>query len=465
MQSLFSLQDVLEIIQGRLINLSEKKEIFLSPSQICTDTRKIKKGDLFLALKGERFEGKDFVSEAYRKGAIGAIVDDPCLNPSSNFFLIQVSNTLEALQKLAKFYRQKLSIPLIAITGSNGKTTVKELVAHILSTCYLVGKSQGNFNNQIGVPLSILQFSPQCELGVLELGMNQPGEIEILSRIAQPNIGVITNIHHSHIGFMGSLEKIAKAKAEMIPLLNRNEENYLILNQDDPWIEFFQKRAICRIVTFGINRQADFKAQNIRDEGNRVEFNIVFSGGETIPVNFPSPGLFNVYNVLAALAACSVFKVPSSIVKKAVESFSPPPLHYQIEKCGKYNIFNDSYNANPESMRSALYTLNRLNGGRKIAVLGDMLELGEYSFSLHQDVGRFAASIGINAIFACGRFAPAIVSGAEEAGLKDSFCFDNKEALLDRLLSYIKHGDWLLIKGSRETRMEDLINMLKAAVE
>ena len=464
MKSFFSLHELLEVTQGRLINLSEKKRILLSPSQICTDTRKIKKGDLFLALKGERFDGEDFVDEAYRKGAIGAIVNNFCFSLPSDFFLIRVNDTLKALQSIAKFYRQKLSIPLIGVTGSNGKTTVKELIAHILSTCYQVGKSKGNFNNQIGLPLSILQFLPEYQIGVLELGMNQPGEIKILSKIAQPNVGVITNIHHSHIGMMGTIEKIARAKAEMIPFLNRNEDNYLVLNEDDPWTGFFRKMATCRIITFGINKKANFRAGNINDEGGRIRFNLLISEKEKIPFNFPSPGIFNVYNVLAAIAVCSIFKVPFSTMSKAVKGFSPPPLHYQIEKCGEYNIFNDSYNANPESMRSALSTLMRLNGGRKIAILGDMLELGEYSFSLHQDLGKFAASVGVNAIFAYGRFAPAVASGAEKAGLKDSFCFESKEALFDRLLSYIKSGDWLLVKGSRKTKMEDLISMLKAFV-
>jgi len=460
MESYFSLQEILKAIQGRLINLSEDKRIFIHPSEICTDTRTIKKGDFFVALKGKKFDGNDFVLDAYKKGARAAIVNRPSLPLPDNFFVVQVNDTLKALQEIAKFYRERLSLPLIAITGSNGKTTVKELVAHILSGRYLIGKSFGNFNNQVGVPLSILKISPRHQAGVLELGMNQPGEIRMLSRIVQPNIGVITNVQRSHLGFFGSVKKIAQAKAEIIPFLNRDRNNYLVLNQDSPWVNFFQKQAICKIITFGIKKGGDFKAHNIQDRGERVKFDIVFHR-ENATIDLPLPGLFNVYNALAASAVCFILGLSLSEIKKAIETFSPPPLRCQIQRYGKYNILNDCYNANPDSMKSALCVLERLKGGRKIAILGDMLELGKDSASLHQSVGEFAASLKIDALFAYGRFSLDLVRGARKKGLKDTFFFKDKKDLLDKLLSYVNHGDWLLVKGSRETRMEELIEMLK----
>lgn len=464
MENYFSLQEMLEVIWGRLINLCEDEEVFISPSQICTDTRDVKKGDLFLALKGENFDGHDFVVEAHKKGARGAIVTDPSLPLSNNFFLVQVRDTLKALQELAKFYRHRLLIPLIAITGSNGKTTVKELVARIISTRHLTFKSQGNFNNQIGVPLSILGINAGHGAAVLELGMNQPGEIGILSRVAQPNIGVITNVHSSHLGPLGTVANIARAKAEMIPFLNRSRENHLVLNEDDPWSRFFRKKAICKVVTFAVNSQADFKACNVKDEGAQVKFDLLSFGSESVSIRLPFPGVFNVYNVLAASTVCSILGFSLPEIKKAVETFSPPPLHYQIEQCGEYNILNDCYNANPESMKSALYTLKNLKGGRKVAILGDMLELGERSAFLHESLGEFAASLNIDALFTCGRFATYVVEGAKKRGLKDSFCFEHKKSLLEELLNYINCGDWLLFKGSRNTHMEKLITMLKDSV-
>ncbi|MBE0478497.1 UDP-N-acetylmuramoyl-tripeptide--D-alanyl-D-alanine ligase [Candidatus Aerophobetes bacterium] len=465
MVSNFPLQDVLEVTWGRLINLSENKKVSLSPSQICTDTRDIKKGDFFLALKGKNFDGNDFVLEAYKKGALGAIVSNPVLPLSNNFFLVQVNDTVRALQEIAKFYRHKLQIPLIGVTGSNGKTTVKELTARILSTHYRVFKSYGNVNNQIGVPLSILKITPCHQMAVLELGMNRSGEIKTLSRIVQPEIGIITNVHSSHLGYLGNIADIARAKAEIIPFLNRNKENYLILNKDDAWFDFFKKKATCKVLTFGIKSEAHLRASNIKDEGKQIKFDISSYDGEKVSVNLSFPGLCNVYNVLAASCAGVIFGLSLHRIKEAIESFLPPPLHYKVEQCGECNILNDCYNANPESMKSALWTLINLKGRKKIAILGDMLELGEYSTSLHRSLGDFAASLGIDALFTYGRFAADVASAARKKGLKDCFSFEDKETLVKVLLSYIKRGDCLLVKGSRETKMEDVISMLKNQLE
>lgn len=461
MSDYFSLQEMLEVTQGRLINLSEDKRIYLSPSRISTDTRKLKKGDFYLALEGERFNGNDFVLEAHRKGAIGAMTNNPPLPLSNNFFIVQVPDTLKALHNLAKFYRQKLALSMVGITGSNGKTTVKELTAHILSTCYSVAKSEGNLNNQIGVPLSILQFSSRHQVGVLELGMNHPGEISNLSRIVQPNIGVITNIHHSHVGFLRNMEGIARAKAEMIPFLNKCRNNYLILNADCMWTESFRTRATCRVLTFGMEKGAEFKAENVNDEGEKINFRILFPSGEKIEVNFPHPGLFNVYNILAVSAVSFILNVPVQTIKIAVENFTPPSLHCSLERYGGCTILNDCYNANPESMESALCSLKKLKGKRKIAILADMLELGEYSSMLHRRVGRFAAHLGIDALFSWGEFSEDTVEGAKNAGLKNVFCFNSKGELLDQILAYIKSGDCLLVKGSRRMQMEEIVEVLK----
>jgi UDP-N-acetylmuramoyl-tripeptide--D-alanyl-D-alanine ligase len=210
-----------------------------------------------------------------------------------------------------------------------------------------------------------------------------------------------------------------------------------------------------------MDRKANFRAQTMKDEGEKVIFDLLFPGGEKLTFSLPFPGLFNVYNVLAASAVGYILNLPSQKIKEAVESFSAPPLHYKIERWKGYTIFNDCYNANPESVKSALFTLKKLKGKRKIAVLGDMLELGKVSPELHQEIGKTAASLGIDALFAWGRFAPYTAIGARQAGLKESFSFEDKETLAKRLVTYLSSGDCLLIKGSRETRMEELIQRLK----
>lgn len=462
MEEGFSLEELLKVGRGRLLgSFSGGKDFFLPASKISTDTRKIRKGDFFLALRGKNFDGNDFVLEAHSKGAIGAITERCPRTLPADFFIIKVEDTLKTLHRLAASYITKLPLISIGITGSNGKTTVKEIVTGILSTCYQVGKSPGNFNNQIGVPLSILRFSTRDQIGVLEMGMNQPGEIEALAKIIRPRIGVITNIHRAHLGLFKDIKDIVRAKAEMIPFLNENRDNFLVLNQDDPWSVYLQEKAICRILTFGMDERADIRAGNVKDEGEKLNFDLFLAGGEKLNICFPFPGQFNVYNILAASAVGSIFNIPAQKIKEAVESFSPPPLHYNIEKWEKFTIFNDCYNANPESMKSALVTLKKLKGRRKIAVLGDMLELGKASAKLHKEVGRIAGLLRIDALFAWGNFAHYTVKGAKEAGLTTSFSFKDKEDLIGELKPYLNSGDCLLIKGSRETRMEQLIQKLK----
>ncbi len=458
----FFLSEMVRIIQGELLQVPvTRSNLFIPASKLCTDTRIIGKGELFVALKGENFNGNDFVEDACKKGALGAIVDEFNRDVPSEFLIIRVKNTLKALHLLAKSYREKLGLTLIGITGSNGKTTVKELTASILSQRYRVTRSLGNFNNQIGVPLSILQFSPQDQIGILEIGMNQLGEIKILSEIVQPQIGIITNVHRAHIGFLGSLEEIARAKAEMIPFLNRDSENILILNQDDPWTCYFQKRAICRVFTFGVNSDADFKGLKVKMKGEKTEFDFVFPGGESITFCLPFPGFFNVYNTMAAAAVGYLLGISPVKIKESVESFSLPPLRSRVEKWKDLTFFIDCYNANPESTRSALLTLKNLKGERKIAVLGDMLELGEFSQELHEEIGKIAASLRIDALFTCGKFSFHTLKGANKAGLKECFYFENKEDLAKTLAGYLKSGDCVLIKGSRKMQMEDIIPELK----
>ena len=382
------------------------------------------------------------------------------LLPSSDFFFIQVKDTLFALQELARYHREKFSLPLIGITGSNGKTTVKEMAWQILSSEYPTLKSEGNFNNQIGVPLSLLKLRSYHKWGVLEMGMNSRGEIERLAEIIQPTIGVITNIQHSHIGFLGSLVEIMEAKAELLGSLNKNKKNWLVLNSDDPWTPELQKRAKCRVFTFGIKNQARVKAEKIAYHHKRLNFTLVYKK-EKVPISIPIPGLYNVYNALAASAVSLILDISPGTIAQSLECFKLPPMHSELSFLGSYQLIDDSYNANPDSVNEALELLQKVAKQRKIAILGDMLELGEMAKSLHNKVGRRAGQLGIDALFTLGEFSEEVSKGARMAGVKDAFSFRDKERLMAELLPYLEEGDSLLIKGSREMKMEEIVKRLK----
>jgi len=438
--------------------------ISVFPENICTDSRQLKKGELFIALPGEHFDGHDFVSKAWEKGACGAIVAKAINPPCPTFPIVRVMDTLRALQELARFHRQRLSSSIVVgITGSNGKTTVKEMTFEILSRKYSVLKSGGNLNNQIGVPLTLLNLLPDHRVAVLEMGMNSSGEIRRLAQITQPNVGVITNIHHSHIGLLGSLEAIKNAKAELIPYLNEQENGYLVLNGDDHRVKELRKRASCRVLTFGVGGNCDVRAEDVQDHGEWTIFSLSYKK-DKMPVNLAVPGHHNVYNALAASTVAIILKVPMHIIAEQLSHFKLPPLRCQIMNLGKYKLINDSYNANPESMKEALSLLNKLKGKRKIAILGDMLELGEKARTAHRQVGAQAGKIGVDALYALGEFSEEMIRGAKEMGIKDAFFFTHKDKLINKLLSHLKEGDCLLIKGSRKMRMEEIAEKIEEVV-
>ncbi|MFQ5834788.1 MAG: UDP-N-acetylmuramoyl-tripeptide--D-alanyl-D-alanine ligase [bacterium] len=459
MQDNFSIQEIVKATQGRLIGKIPPIS-FISPHQICTDTRNLQKGDLFVALVGGKFDGHQFVEESGEKGACGAIVSEPIYPPRRDFFLLQVKDTLRALQELARYHQRRLSLPLIAVTGSNGKTTVKEMIWQILSQEYPVLKSEGNFNNQIGVPLSLLGLSSIHKLGVFEMAMNSRGEIQRLAEIVEPRIGVITNIHHSHVGFLGSLEEIKEAKAELVPLLSRDPTNWLVLNNDSEWTPELTSRARCEVITFGIGQGSDVGADGIQSHHGVTEFTLTSRKGK-IPIHLMVPGEYNVSNALAACAVALILGVPLPTMARVLSNFQLPPMHSQIYLLDKYKIIDDSYNANPESMEQALKLLKEIRGGRKVAILGDMLELGDAAEFFHYKIGRLMGELDIQALFALGKYSYKTVVGAKEAGIEKAFFFQDKKSLIEKLLTFLKENDCLLVKGSREMRMEEVIDRLR----
>ena len=459
MQDNFSIQEIVKATQGRLIGKIPHISS-ISPYQICTDTRNLQKGDLFVALVGKNFDGHQFVEESSEKGACGAIVSEPIYPPRRDFFLLQVKDTLHALQELAKYHQRRLSLPLIAVTGSNGKTTVKEMIWQILSQEYPVLKSEGNFNNQIGVALSLLRLSSTHKLGVLEMGMNSRGEIQRLAEIVEPRIGVITNIHHSHVGFLGDLGEIKEAKAELVPLLNRDPTNWLVLNNDSEWTPELTSRARCKVITFGISQGSDVGADGIQNRQGAMEFTLISKKGEIL-IHLAVPGEYNVSNALAACAVALILGVPLPTMARTLSNFQPLPMHSQIYLLGKYKVIDDSYNANPESMEQALKLLKEMRGGRKIAILGDMLELGEMAEFFHYKIGSLMGELNLQALFALGEYSRKTVAGAKDFGIEEAFVFRDKKSLIEKLLTFLKEDDCLLVKGSRDMRMEEIINRLR----
>ena len=454
----FSVQEILQITGGRLIGKAPSSAIL--PDKISTDSRTLRKDDFFLALKGPRFDGHDFLEDCQKKGGIGAIVSEDILPPSPDFFLVRVKDTLQALEELARFHQRRLGPLLVAVSGSNGKTTVKEMIWQILSRKYPTLKSSGNLNNQIGAALSLLSLSSHHEFGVLEMGMNHRGEIARLAGMIEPTIGVITNIQRAHFGFLGSMEEIKEAKAELIDYLNARKKSWIVLNADDPRTRELERRALCRVMSFGLVREARVGASEIRWDENSLDFQLDYGEGKQA-IHLSLPGKYNVANAACASAVALILGFSLEDIAQGLADFRLPPHHFQVQMQGGFRIIDDSYNANPDSMREALGLFKTTRGKRKIAIVGDMLELGGKSRLFHREVGQYLASLRLDAVFTFGDLAREVAQEARRGGVDDSFSFDDKDELVEELLLYLREGDSLLIKGSRGMRMEDIVKKVR----
>ncbi|OGC76535.1 MAG: hypothetical protein A2145_04260 [candidate division Zixibacteria bacterium RBG_16_40_9] len=425
---------------------------------ISIDSRTLEKGNLFVALEGEKFDGHDFIQEAVNKGAKAVIVEKRKLNKLPENLTVPVGlveDSKKTLQELAKWYRQKLNLKVVAVTGTNGKTTTKEMIAQVLSTKYKVLKAKESFNNLVGVPLSIFEFSEETQVAVLELGMSNLGEIAQLTKIAGPCVGVITNIGPAHLESLHSLEKIAQAKFELLD--NLPPDKTVVLNIDDPFIQEKIKRERHKVISYGIKNKADFQAHEVLITGNG---HIDFKLNKKIPARLNLLGYHNVYNALAAIAVANLFKIEPEKAIEALNNYHPAKFRMETVKVGGINLINDSYNANPTSMQTALESLVQIKSeGKKVAVLGDMLELGEQSDAFHQEMGQKAVALGIDLLITVGNLANHIASGARQAGLAEVkiFSFSDNNSAVQFLLENLKPGDWVLIKGSRKMKMEEIV--------
>lgn len=430
---------------------------------VSTDTRQLKPGDLFFALKGEHADGHQYVRAAVEGGAAGVVVSDESVVPSGcGAAVLKAGDPLWALGDLSHYYRGKFDIRVVGVTGSVGKTTTKEMLASILERKWKVLKNAENFNNEIGVPLTLFQLDRSHEVVVIEMAMRGLGEIRRLACIAEPVVGVITNIGLSHVERLGSQGGIADAKAELLGGLPR--DGLAVLNAEDGYYLVMRDRFAGRIVSFGSCAGADVIGARIRHSGGgRYRFVIATEGG-SVEVELGVLGYHNVYNALAAAAAAYGMGVDLCTIRDGLERCRPATMRTEMVKSKTgYAVLNDAYNASPASMFAALKTLQTLTGyKRKIAVLGDMLELGEYAEKAHRDVGCAVAEHGVHVLVTVGPLAEGIAEGAKEAGFHEDAiqcCKDSLEAA-EKLKAQVAGRDAILIKGSRGMKMERIAEVL-----
>lgn len=429
---------------------------------VSIDSRSIRVGELFLAIRGDRFDGHDFVLDAFKRGAWGAVVERSVLEQRYSSLgnlknIFPVEDTLHALQEMSFMHRRKFTLPIVGITGSNGKTTTKEMLASILMQRGPVLKNEGNLNNHIGVPLTLLKLDANHKTAAIEMGMSGLGEIDLLARLVGPDAGVITNIGPAHLEFLGSMDRIAQAKGEL--LMNLRSDGTAVLNADDA---YFKKLKSCfsgRIRTFGIVSETDVRASDIRQGADYTDFTISADNAR-VDIRLYSVGRHNIYNALAAATAGLAVGMSLDDIRRGLDAFRPVAMRSELRQLHGRTVLADCYNANPGSMDAALTTLISLKaGGKTVAVLGDMLELGASADESHRAIGRTAALLGVDTLIVIGANAGEVIEGAIQAGMPKDRAFSvssNSEAA--RLLrEQSGSGDAVLIKGSRGMKMEKIL--------
>src|SRR5882724_11644638 len=424
-------------------------------NKVSTDSRTIKPGELFVALRGENFEGHDFIEAGAKAGATGALVDPNWAgNVPNNFALLRATDTLHAYQTLAANYRRSLALKVLAITGSNGKTSTKDFAASVLARRFRVTKTEGNFNNHVGLPRTMLEATSEDEVAVWEIGMNHPGEIAALSKIAAPDAAIITNIGVAHIEFMGSREAIAAEKGALAEVIE--PQGTVILNADDSFSEGIAERTPAKVVFAGTTGGA-VRAIEITQSGDGSEVTIV-EGAHRCRAQLLVAGSHMVQNALLAVAAGRAFGLS---IEECAAGLAAAPLtkaRLQIREIGGVQFLDDSYNANPDSMKAALRTLVELDAeGKRIAVLGEMGELGRESERGHREVGEEAATLGIDQLITIGKMGKKIARAAEKAGLPKTAAVASTLEAAQLLGEVASPGDLVLIKGSRAARTERVL--------
>lgn len=446
-----SLRKIAEFAQGSL----SAGDAGAMVSKVSTDSRTLQPGDLFVPLRGENFDGHKFVAQAGERGAVGAMVEENWKGAAlKTFALIRVPDTLAAYQNLAANYRRSLPLKVIVITGSNGKTSTKDFVAATLSRGFRVTKTEGNFNNHVGLPQTMLAASASDEIAVWEIGMNHPGEIAALSKLAAPDVGIITNVGLAHIEFMGSREAIAAEKGALAEAVGA--EGTVILNADDPYSQGITERTRAKVILAGIEN-GFVRATEVTQSSSGCEFTIL-EGAHRCRAQLPVPGIHMVQNAMLAVAAGRTFGLSLEDCAAGLASSPLTKARLQIKEINGIQFIDDSYNANPDSMKAALRTLVELDAdGRRVAVLGQMSELGEESERRHREVGEAAAALGIDELIAVGATGAEMARAAQRAGLEKCTSVAEAEEAAELLGGTTSPGDLILVKGSRSARMERVL--------
>jgi UDP-N-acetylmuramoyl-tripeptide--D-alanyl-D-alanine ligase len=456
-----SLEDFKKLKNSTAMNLPNIAEQKKNIKGISIDSRIIQPGEVYWSLKGENYDGHNFVIDAFKKGAVAAVISKEMAKKFSGLHqtLVIVDDTLNALQEMAAKHRKKYPMTILAITGTNGKTTTKEMIAWILQKKFRVHKTKGNLNNYIGTPLTILQIKPEHEIVILELGTNHPGEIELLCQIAKPNAGLITNIGRSHVQYFSSLEGVAKEKLQLYKNIKRS--GIVFLNFDDPLLHQFSYR-YKKVWSYSMlsNKQVNVKGSLIEltNQGEGV-----WLLNDETKIKMEVPGLHNVKNALAASAVALYFGLGEEEIKSALETYTSYEKRMQIIKSGNISIINDCYNANPDSFIPALDTLKHISkrqNRRKVVVMGDMLELGLESVSFHEEIIQKLLSFDIAGIFTLGNDSKIAADLLREKGVEHIYSFSNHNDLAIALKKFLKDNDIVLLKGSRGMQMEKVLSYI-----
>ena len=450
-----SLGDIAEWTDGILLCGERSKEIH----SITTDSRELGKDSLFIPIVGEKFDGHEFIEELVNNNSIAAFLTmdgEYAKYACESMGVIECADTLKAYGSIASNYRQSMKASVVGITGTNGKTTTKELLWSILDRKYKTLKNVKNYNNEIGVPYTLLRLKPDHKWAVIEMGMNHLGEIDRLSQIAKPDMAVITNAGEGHLEFLGTVENVAKAKSEIMNGMKRGSR--IVLNRDTQYFDLLQKKAadmVLNVKTFGLSDNADVYPQSYELKSDSIRFQY---GNNEYAV--PLYGIHNLYNALAAMAAAFEIDIEADVIKDAFNNFKNIDMRSQIIAKDDVIVINDAYNSNPLSAAYAVKSLKEIYPDkRKIAILSDMKELGESSKKYHEELGRQAVLSGIDKLFTWGEMAENIAHGAKEGGMKNGnvIHFKTKAELIDHVKSNLKGNDVVLVKGSRSMKMEEVV--------
>ena len=442
--------ETIKNICDEIVKTSGKNNII---TKFCNDTRELKKGEMFISIKPENTKQEDngiqYIIDSFEKGASGCIteysVPEEITEKYKDRMIIQVKNAIKAVQELATYKRELYNIPVIGITGSVGKTTTKEMIWTVLSQKYETAKPQNSYNNAIGVPLTILDWADNIEVAIVEMGMNHLGEISELTKIAKPTIAVITNVGTAHIGILGSRENILKAKLEILEGLK--PDGKFVINNDNDMLHNAELKGFEKI-TFGIENDSKYMAKNIKYNEQKTEYEIELKD-KIYKIIVPGTGAHCVLNSLCAIAIGDLLSVEIEKIIKSISEFQNIGKRNEITKTNNLTIINDYFNANQDSMKAGIETLSKINSNRKVAILGDMLELGEYSEELHRKVGKEVAKNKIDVLVTVGKFSKFIAEEAKKMGVKTVYSFNNNSECISQLSKIIKPDDTILIKASK----------------